>query len=72
MKKDKLIAVAVMTMLPFMTSATEINLKDQKLNNGKEIQIQARCNNWSLNCLLDKIVSSGTTSLLGPGVSGDP
>lgn len=72
MKKNTVWVAATLCVLPFVSSAEESSLENQIVVNGKEIQIQAKCNNWSLNCLLDKIVSSGTTSLLGPGVSGDP
>ncbi|MCY7294288.1 hypothetical protein [Alteromonas sp. a30] len=72
MKKTKIWLPVIFSALSFASNAEDAVLDQTQLSQGSEINVNTTCNNWSLNCLLDKIVSSSSASLLGPGVSGDP
>ena len=71
MKKTKIWLFLMLASMSFNTLATETSTKGYK-NTNKQVSASVSCKNWWFNCILDKIVSGESYTLLGPGVSGDP
>lgn len=72
MRNTKIWLPIILSTASFVSTADEASIEQVIDTQGSNIQVSTVCNNWSLNCLLDKIVSGSSASLLGPGVSGDP
>lgn len=58
--------------MSFVSVATENDSAEAQSSSSNEVNAAASCNSWWLGCILDKIVSEGDYSIMGPGVSGDP
>lgn len=71
MKNTKIWLFLMLASTSFTSLATETSEQSYK-SSSKEVIAAASCKNWWFNCILDKIVSGETYTLLGPGVSGDP